>query len=133
MADFYNDVNLLVNKIMDGRVDKKRAGIIIDDIKRKYGDDAFPAFEFEKKQKPWDRDYLQQLETKNVTGACSEEFILHMAEVSDYIAAKKKKTIVGIVIVVLIVVATIVIMLIGSNKDADSNEQSLSEEKILFL
>lgn len=40
--------------------------------------------------------YLE-LKEKNVTGAYSEEFLLYMAEVSDYLAKRKKRTLIMVV------------------------------------
>lgn len=46
---------------------------------------------------------------KNMTGACSEEFILHMAEVGDYLSLKRKKSIVGIAVMVILIILVIML------------------------
>ena len=48
----------------------------------------------------------------NITGACSEEFILHMAEVGEYIRMRKRKLIIGIAIIVILLFFTILIFIL---------------------
>ncbi len=129
MADFFEDVNKLVNGIIAGKINREKAEKIIKEIKREYGDDAFPDFSFEKQAKPWDKAYLQQLKTQNVTGACSEEFILHMAEVGDSISIRKKIKIAGIVIVALMVIIAMFAIFSGSDKNNDSVGKIIDGEK----
>lgn len=119
MTDFYDEVNKLVNNIARGKVGKNDAEQIIEELKSKYGSDVFPSYDFHKQPMPWTKEYLHTLQKKNVTGACSEEFILHMAEVSDYISSKKKKTIIGIAVVIIIIVVLIIIMTIISIYDSN--------------
>jgi hypothetical protein len=109
--DFYDEVNKLVNDIIDHNIDRPAVSTKIAVIKEKYGDDIFPSFYFQPKEKPWDKLYLQKLREMNITGACSEEFLLHMAEVSDYISSKKKK-IIYLIAVLIVVVLIIIIWLI---------------------
>lgn len=110
MSDFYDELNLLMNNIINGKVDKKETEKIIREMKNTYGDDVFPSFPFEKQSKPWTKTYFNSLRTKNIMGACSEEFILHMAEVSEDICLKKKRAITGGVIAAICIVLLIVII-----------------------
>ena len=127
MADFYDEVNVLVNNIAIGKVGKKETEQIIGDLKKKYGNDIFPSFKFQKQPMPWTKEYLHLLQKKNITGACSEEFILHMAEVSEYIALKKKKKIIGIVVGVIFIAVVTIFMSIASDDDRNVIDQDLSE------
>lgn len=95
MADRYDEINLLVNDILEGRAGKESTADRINALKKKYGDDMFPGIIFQKEPKPWDEGYMAKLKEKNITGACSEEFLLHMAEVSEELAAQKKRLIWG--------------------------------------
>lgn len=109
MMDFYEEINTLVNEINKGKVNKQEANQRIKNLKETYGDDVFPSFEFEKKPKPWTKAYFYTLQKKNMTGACSEEFILHMAEVGDYLSLKRKKSIVGIAVMVILIILVIMV------------------------
>ena len=48
----------------------------------------------------------------NITGACSEEFLIHMAEVSEYITSQKKKKAIGITIVGIVVLIIVICIFI---------------------
>lgn len=93
MSDFFGEINRLVEDIINHNMDSVQVQTRIDELKKKYGEDSFPSIHFEKKPLPWSKSYLRELREKNVTGACSEEFLLHMAEVSDYLSVKKRKKI----------------------------------------
>lgn len=111
MNDFFDEVNVLVNDIVSHNVDATGTQVRIDELKKKYGEDSFPSINFEKQSKPWDEAYLKELKEKNVTGACSEDFLLHMAEVSDFLS-NKKQSYTTIAIVAAIVVVIIIILVI---------------------
>lgn len=91
MAGVYDGINQLVNDIVENKINQKETKIRIDDLKKKYGDDIFPDFLFEPEKKPWNKSYLTKLKKMNITGACSEDFILHMAEVSDFVHKKERQ------------------------------------------
>lgn len=91
MMDFFDEINNLVGDIVNHNINVTQTQIRIDELKKKYGDNSFLSIYFEKKPLPWDEVYMRKLKEKNITGACSEEFLLHMAEVSDYIYQKKNK------------------------------------------
>ena len=105
LPDFYDEINDLVNDILEHKVKKEETRIRINKLKNQYGEDAFPGIHFNKSLEPWDAKYLQKLKEMNITGACSEEFLLHMAEVSEAVAARRKKIIIclGILVAVLMI------------------------------
>ena len=113
MSDFFDEINRLVGDIIKHNVDSVQVQNCIDGLKKEYGEDSFSSINFEKKSQPWDEPYLRELKEKNVTGACSEEFLLHMAEVSDYLSARKRRTltkaIVSVGVIALIIVLIIVL------------------------
>ena len=92
MSNFYNEINKLTEDIVKHRVNEIQVEERINRLKKRYGEDAFPSFNFEKNPQLWSKSYLLELKEKNVTGAYSEEFLLYMAEVSDYLAKRKKRT-----------------------------------------
>lgn len=113
MSDFFDEVNRLVGDIVNHRVDSVQVQVRMDGLKKVYGEDVFPSIYFDKKPLPWDRAYLRKLKEENATGACSEEFLLHMAEVSDYLSAKKNRTTaIAIVAGCVIVLITILIIVL---------------------
>jgi hypothetical protein len=113
MNDFMDEINRLVRDIVDHNVDLEQTHTRIDGLKRKYGTDSFSSINFEKKPLPWDESYLRELKEKNITGACSEDFLLHMAEVSDYLLAKKRRKLAIVIVagVVIVLIAILVIIL----------------------
>ena len=58
-------------------------------IEEKYGKNIFDSYSFEKKEKPWDKEYLEELKLKIMSGIISKELIIHLAEVNDYLRKKK--------------------------------------------
>lgn len=125
MADFYDEVNVLVNDIAAGKTNEKEVRGTIDKIKAQFGSDAFPSFSFDKQPKPWDFEYLHELQRKNVTGACSEEFIIHMAEVGDYVFEKRRKKHKGAIIAIVIAIIMIIVLAINAiNSKQEKEEQS---------
>lgn len=109
MSDFFDKINRLVADIVNHNVNSAQVKTRIEEMKKEYGEDSFPEINFEKKPYPWDEGYLRELEEKNITGACSEGFLLHMAEVSDYLSAKRKRT---SAIAIAVVVALVTILMI---------------------
>lgn len=83
--DFVNKVVALERKILDGEITYDEVKKSLDDLEQQYGKDVFPGFILKKKPKPWSRKYLNELNEKRMAGATSKEFILHLAEVSDYV------------------------------------------------
>ena len=126
MADFYDEVNLLVNDIATGKTNVKEVRVSINRIKTQFGSDAFPSFSFDKQPKPWNIEYLHELQRKNVTGACSEEFIIHMAEVSDYVFGKQRRNVIGAIVAIVIVIIMIIVLVMNANNSKQKEEEQLS-------
>lgn len=126
MADFYDEVNLLVNDIATGKTNVKEVRVSIDRIKIQFGSDAFPSFSFNKQPKPWNFEYLHELQRKNVTGACSEEFIIHMAEVSDYVFGKRRRNVIGAIVAIVIVIIMIIVLVMNANNSKQKEEEASS-------
>ena len=116
LPDFYDELNNLVKDITDCKITKVEARTRITELKNKYGDDAFPSIHFQVKPKPWNKKYLHKLKEMNITGACSEEFLLHMAEVSEAVAVKRKRFFLGVIIgvIALGILFTMLLMYNGS-------------------
>lgn len=110
MPDLYDEVNTLINDILEQRTNRNDVSGRIQVLKTKYGNDIFPSIYFEKEAKPWNKSYLLKLKEKNITGACSEEFILHMAEVSDDIVLRKKRIVIGTVVSAVIVIVIVLLL-----------------------
>lgn len=126
MADFYDEVNLLVNDIATGKTNVKEVRVSIERIKTQFGSDAFPGFSFEKQPKPWNFEYLHELQRKNVTGACSEEFIIHMAEVSDYVFGRQRRNVIGAIVAIVIVIIIVLVMNANNSKQKEEEQSSRS-------
>lgn len=139
LADFYDEMNQLINDILENKINSKETGIRINRIKEKYGEEIFPGFSFYPESKPWDKDYLAKLKTMSITGACSEQFIIHMSEVSDFIYEKKKRKllfgfIAGVVVLLIIVFGVIFVgrqneeehMDVSANVQVEHESENLS-------
>lgn len=72
-------------KIYTERCKKK-----IQDYESQYGLDFFVDYYVEEKDTSWGRAYLNELEIKSMTGMTSKQFILHLAEVSEYVHTHEK-------------------------------------------
>ena len=112
MNDLFDEVNELVNDIVNEELNVVGTQNRINDIKRKYGNNCFPSIHFDKKPQPWDKGYLMELKAKNVTGACSEEFLLHMAEVGENIRNKKIKFVLLTVVIILITILFLMLCIV---------------------
>ncbi len=129
MPDFYDEVNMLVNDIIEQRATVIDVFGRIRTLKAKYGEDIFPGIYFEREAKPWNKAYLLRLKEKNITGACSEEFILHMAEVSEYIALRKKR-IFATVAAIAAVAVIIGLFLLGAHKRPETHNTSANDRML---
>ena len=110
--DYFDEINILVNEILEKHIPVAEVRKRIDDLSGKYGDNIFPEIWFEKKEHPWDEAYLTELKNRNITGACSKEFLIHMAEVSEAVYEQKRRTImIGLAVAVVIVVVVLVFIL----------------------
>ena len=113
MSESAKEMSLLARQIFDGTISYDVAISRIEQIEKDYGSNAFPPVPFTKKEKPWDTDYLKDLESQNMAGACSKEFLLHIAEVRKELDAQQRKH--PKFIIVAAVVAIILLIIILSN------------------
>lgn len=111
--------------IINGKYNLNETKKMIKEYESKYGSDFFADYDIEKKAQPWDSAYLNELKIKSMTGMISKQFILHLAEVSEYVHAhemkksngnKKKYIIIGIV--AGIILALVILFLCMSKANA---------------
>ena len=112
MNESYTEIYTLVNDIVDHKVNLEEAAERIEMLKSLYGDDIFPGYIFEKEPKPWRKSYLKELKEMHISGACSEEFILYMAEVSDDIYAQKMRMIIGVAVTAVIILLLVLLIIL---------------------
>lgn len=104
-----------VKEIANGKLSLKDVQQRIQEYEQKYGIDFFDDYDIEKKEKPWNKEYLKELEAKILSGIRSKQFILHLAEVSEYVYTNEKteinkhKTFLISTIIAVIVVVTIIL------------------------
>lgn len=79
-----------ITEIIKGKYTLNEVKQKIQTYENQYGADFFANYDVEKKDMPWDSDYLHELEIKSITGMGSKQFILHLAEVSEYVHAQEK-------------------------------------------
>ena len=105
-----------IKEIIDGKLSFNDVQKRIQEYETKYGNDFFDDYDIPKKNKPWDREYLKELELKSLSGLRSKQFILYLAEVSEYVysneKAYKRKRITKIIIPTAIVATMVVITII---------------------
>ena len=117
MMEITKDQVALNREILDGilTVDEVKGKLHI--MEEKWGcDEFYRGYFFERKARPWDRAYLEELTGKSMTGAFSKEFILHLAEVSEEVHRKErnKKLLknVGVAFGAAIAICAIVVLVI---------------------
>lgn len=113
MVNCFEEISKLTDEILNYNITKKEVEGILNRMEEEYGKQIFPSIDFEKKPQPWNEKYLRELKEKNMAGAYSRDFILHMAEVSEKIAEyrKIKKILALIVISVVLLIILVVILL----------------------
>lgn len=83
-------ISKVIENIMENKFDKKRTVMELSKLEQKYGKDVFVPYLFKKKdQSDWTSKYLEELKMKIMAGAYSKDFIIHLAEVNDYLRKKK--------------------------------------------
>ena len=94
--DIYDSIGLieahrrLTNNIIDGKYDRNKVQEEIDRIEQKYGKSSFISYHPIRKEPPYTEEDLRKLEIESAAGACSKDFYLYMAEVSEYVHNNKK-------------------------------------------
>ncbi len=123
----------MIRDIINGKMNQAQAQNKIQELETQYGTEFFPNYAVEIKDKPWNQEYLNDLELKSMAGMSSKMFILHLAEVSEYVHAQNKKRntskkvfgIVAIAAAVLVIAG--VIIGISKNKEKPENSASVSD------
>ena len=102
----------IARKIADGTYSKKEAERAMDALQQKYPEEAFGKhFIFERKPKPWDRTYLEELKNLCFSSADTREFMSYMAEVSDEIfRARRIRKVIMTVLLCIAALACIVLI-----------------------
>ena len=106
-----------VMDIIEGKYTLSEVQARIKTYEEQYGSDFFADYEVNQKEKPWDASYLNELRLKSMTGMTSKQFILHLAEVSEYvhsreksIAKKQKCILITGIVTISVLIALIVIL-----------------------
>jgi hypothetical protein len=110
MSQFTNAQNDLVRKIVRGRCARNRVDSELKKLETEFPSECFGTYIPKRKEKPWDMNYLKELEELFYHGADSKEFIEYMAEVSDEVYRAKR--IQKAVLCVLLAVAAIAVIVI---------------------
>lgn len=103
----------LVSKILKGEIRQEKVMEELDRISKQYGNECFNAYAIQKKPKPWNKDYLDELELLGTSGASSKDYYLHLAEVSDYLRdleKSKKSKVIGVILGIIVLVLVVVII-----------------------
>ncbi len=91
MDERYDEMNHLIRLIIEEHISADEVREKIKDMSARYGDDLFPEFIFSPQSPPWNEEYMEKLKRMNVGGACSKDFLCHMAEVGCYIEKQKNR------------------------------------------
>ena len=101
---------ILVSKIVNGEIKRFEVEAELLRMEKKYGSDCFNSYPVKRKQKPWSKEYLNELEVLSSSGASSKDFYLYMSEVSDEIYKNKIKKKVIIAVAAVIIIGTFLIV-----------------------
>lgn len=83
----------------------------IQQYEKEYGANFFADYDVEEKEKPWDEAYLKELRIKCMAGMASKQFILHLAEVSEYVHNNQKNKIRKTRKAIIAAIAAIIVIL----------------------
>lgn len=119
MIDLKNKSEFIM-EIINGNYTLDEAKNEVKEYEKRYGSDFFADYEVERKPKPWNREYLEELSLRSMSGMASKQLILHLAEVSEYIhkneKQKKIKKIIIITGAICGIIAALVILAIAFSK-----------------
>lgn len=127
----------LIRDIINGKLSLNETKARIEEYTAKYGKDFFPDYDWPAKDRSeWNKAYLDELELSSISaGLSSPQFILHLAEVSEYVYAqekqKKLKRIIAAIIAAVIVIGVILVICIVSTNAAEASD-ILNENMIQF-
>lgn len=101
----------LIRKIARNKITKEEVQSEINRLHEKYGEDAFTDQSLNKKKKPWNKGYYESLVNLGTAGMGSEEYVLHLVEVRDYL--KRRKIYSTCAAILILVVAIILVLILG--------------------
>ena len=78
----------LIDRILENKISKSGVEKEICRLEEEYGKEAFCVISFNKKERPWSKEYYEKLEKLSLSGESSKEYILHLVEVRDELANK---------------------------------------------
>ncbi|MBR4627860.1 MAG: hypothetical protein IKO47_09215 [Ruminococcus sp.] len=111
-SDFFFD-------IVKGKYTLKGTVKKIEEYEAQYGKDFFADYDVKKKDKPWDIDYLNELESQGIAGMASKQFFIHVAEVSEYVhnnmKKKKHKKFLLMISAAVVAIIGVVVIIISKN------------------
>ena len=110
MNNIIDDYKVLYNKIMNNNITLVQLEKEFEKIEASYGSDAFNPCDFQKKEKPWNKSYLEDLKKLYRAGASSKDFFIHLYEVTRYIRRKKLKYFIGLCLLFLLIILCIFII-----------------------
>lgn len=136
--DKYQIKNELIRDIIDGKYTLDQVEIIIQELEAEYGEGFFDDYDVPKEEKPWNRETLKKLETDSLVGTCSKPFILHLAEVSEYVHneerkdeySKKKINRLRIIVIAITVIIVIFAVILCSTQANDTEETQELQETV---
>ena len=107
--------SLFVQEIIEGKISFNDVKKRIQEYEEKYGADFFADYEIEKKDKPWNEEYFNELKKKSIA-MTSKQFILHLSEVSEYVHEhethqnnnKKKAGIISVIASLIVLILILV-------------------------
>lgn len=90
MSQYTNEMCVLARNIASGIYTKKEAVKKIHELQMQYPDEFDAPGCVKRKEKPWDMEYLKELENFFYHGAPSCAFLEYMAEVADEVYRAKR-------------------------------------------
>ena len=79
----------VVEDILYNNLNTKTTKNRLMEIEEKYGKNIFASYSFEKKEEPWEKEYVEELKLKIMSGIISKELIIHLAEVNERLRKRK--------------------------------------------
>lgn len=128
-AEYSSDI---VNSIRRGRINGSELSYLIDELEQNSKLNSRQVDVAPKSE--WDADYLQLLANKVIAGTFSKQYLLHLAEVADYVNSPKtnrtspdnKQSGNGLLVAILAVAVTVLIAVIAVKTLNEKNTASAS-------
>lgn len=140
--DKYQIKNDLIKDIINGKYTLDQVKKKIQELEAKYGEEFFDNYDVPKEEKPWNRETLKKLETASLVGTCSKPFILHLAEVSEFVHkkeqsdenSKKKGSLIRIAVIAIIIITVIAgVILLSTRAKAPKEPEEPTEQQVTMV